>query len=798
MIKNYFTIAWRNLRSNRVSSVINIGGLAVGMAVALLIGLWIYDELSFDKYHKNYDRIGQVIQFQTFNGNISDQDAIPYPLGDELRNHYGSNFKYVVMASWEGDHIISLGDKNLSEHGIFMEPGAPAMLTLNMLKGNYGGLNSMNSILLSSSAARAIFGNEDPVNKLLKIDNKLNVKVTGVYEDLPHNTKFAELAFIAPWDLYVSAEKWIQNSKTQWGNNSFQLFAQITDHTDFNTVNRKIVRAKLDKVPPEDKKYNSIISLHPMRDWHLRSHWKNGEQQGGLIEYVWMFGLVGVFVLLLACINFMNLSTARSEKRAKEVGIRKAIGSLRGQLVKQFYSESLLVAGFAFVLSILLVVSVLPWFNDVANKKMVMPWTNPLFWIAGLLFSFMTGIVAGSYPALYLSSFNPVKVLKGTFRAGRLASLPRKILVVLQFTISLALIAGTVIVYSQIQYSKNRPIGYSRNGLMMIEMKSPDFYGKFDLLRTALKSNAAIEELAESSSPLTGVWSNNGGFSWEGKDPSLDADFGTIWITHEFGKTVGWQFKEGRDFSRDFGTDSLAVVINESAVKFMGVKNPVGMMIKWGDDAKAKSFKVIGVIKDMLMQSPYTAVKQTMFFLDAENANWIILKMNPNKSARESITKIEAAFKKYIPSAPFDYKFADTVFAEKFAAEERIGKLATFFAALAIFISCLGLFGLASFVAEQRTKEIGVRKVLGATVTNLWGLLSKDFVFLVLISCFIATPLAWYCMSKWLLKYEYHTHISWWVFIASALGAMMITIATVSFQAIKAALANPVRSLRTE
>jgi putative ABC transport system permease protein len=798
MIKNYFTIAWRNLRSNRVSSVINIGGLAVGMAVALLIGLWIYDELSFDKYHKNYDRIGQIIQFQTFNGNISDQDAIPYPLGDELRNHYGSNFKYVVMASWEGDHIISLGDKNLSEHGIFMEPGAPAMLTLNMLKGNYGGLNSMNSILLSSSAARAMFGNEDPVNKLLKIDNKLNVKVTGVYEDLPHNTKFAELAFIAPWDLYVSAEKWIQNSKTQWGNNSFQLFAQITDHTDFNIVNRKIVRAKLDKVPPEDKKYNSIISLHPMRDWHLRSHWKNGEQQGGLIEYVWMFGLVGVFVLLLACINFMNLSTARSEKRAKEVGIRKAIGSLRGQLVKQFYSESLLVAGFAFVLSILLVASVLPWFNDVANKKMLIPWTNPLFWIAGLLFSFMTGIVAGSYPALYLSSFNPVKVLKGTFRAGRLASLPRKILVVLQFTISLALIAGTVIVYSQIQYSKNRPIGYSRNGLMMIEMKSPDFYGKFDLLRTALKSNAAIEELAESSSPLTGVWSNNGGFSWEGKDPSLDADFGTIWITHEFGKTVGWQFKEGRDFSRDFGTDSLAVVINESAVKFMGVKNPVGMMIKWGDDAKAKSFKVIGVIKDMLMQSPYTAVKQTMFFLDAENANWIILKMNPNKSARESITKIEAAFKKYIPSAPFDYKFADTVFAEKFAAEERVGKLASFFAALAIFISCLGLFGLASFVAEQRTKEIGVRKVLGATVTNLWGLLSKDFVFLVLISCFIATPLAWYCMSKWLLKYEYHTHISWWIFIASALGAMMITVATVSFQAIKAALANPVRSLRTE
>ena len=798
MIKNYLKIAWRSLAASKISSFINIGGLAVGMAVAMLIGLWIYDELSFDKYHKNFDHIAQVMQQQTFNGKIVTQEAIPFPLGDELRNHYGGNFKYLAMASWEGDHILSIDDKKISENGFFMEPQGPKMLGLKMLKGNIDGLKEMNSILLSSSAAKAFFGDADPVNKLFKLDNKLDVKIAGVFEDLPHNTRFANLHFIAPWDLYVSSEKWLQSSKTQWGNNSFQLYAQIADNANFAAVNKNIINSKLDKVPAEDKKYKSKMFLHPMRDWHLRSNWENGVKTGGAIEYVWLFALIGGFVLLLACINFMNLSTARSEKRAKEVGIRKAIGSLRSQLIKQFYSESLLVVVFAFLLAILLVALVLAWFNDVANKRMVVPWTNPLFWLMGIGFTIITGIVAGSYPALYLSSFNPVKVLKGTFRVGRFASMPRKILVVLQFTISLALIIGTIIIYDQIQYSKNRPIGYNRNGLVMINMKSPDFHGKLNVLRTELKSAGAIEEIAESSSPLTGVWSNNGGFSWEGKDPSLDADFATIWISHDFGKAIGWQFTEGRDFSREFGTDSLSVVINETAVKFMGVKDPLGKMIKWGHGPDAESFKVIGIIKDMLMQNPYEPVKQTAYFLNKDNENWIVLKLNPNKSAGESIAKIGAVFKKVIPSAPFDYKFADAEFASKFATEERIGKLSTFFALLAIFISCLGLFGLASFVAEQRTKEIGVRKVLGATVTNLWGLLSKDFVLLVIISCLIATPLAWWFMHNWLLKYSYRTGISVWVFVVSGFGAMIITLLTVSFQAIKAALANPVKSLRSE
>jgi len=798
MLRNYFKIAFRNLVKHRGYSAINIGGLAVGMAVSMLIGLWIYDELSFDKYHQNYDRIAQVIQHQTSNGKIYTGPAIPFPLGKELQTRYGDQFKYLAMASWEGEHILTAGETKIVKPGIFIDADGPRMLSLKMVKGTRDGLKDPNSILLSESVARAIFGSAEPLNQLLKIDNKMPVKVTGVYEDIPYNTKFKELTFIAPWSLYITSEPWIKRAEEQWGNNSFQLFAQIADHTDFKTVNERIIRAKYSNLPKEEQKYKAEIVLLPMADWRLRSVWVNGQKTGGLIEYVWLFGFVGVFVLLLACINFMNLSTARSEKRAKEVGIRKAVGSVRSQLINQFFSESLLVVGFAFVLALLLVQLTLPWFNGVADKRMTLLWNNPLFWLIGVGFTLFTGFIAGSYPAFYLSSFQPVKVLKGTFRVGRLASLPRKVLVVVQFTVSLALIIGTIIVYNQIQYSKNRPIGYNRNGLMMVEMKSPDFYGKFDLLRTELKKAGVVEEMAESSSPITDVWSNSGGFEWPGKDPNLDTDFATIWVTHEFGKTVGWQFKEGRDFSRQFATDSSGLVLNEAAVKFMGLKNPVGTIVRWGEGENAKDYKVIGVIKDMLMQSPYKPVKQTVYLMDYSNVNWIDLKLASNKSVSESVATIEAAFKKYIPSAPFDYEFTDVEFGKKFAAEERVGTLTTFFAGLAIFISCLGLFGLASFVAEQRTKEIGVRKVLGASVLNLWGLLSKDFVVLVVIAFCIAAPLAWYGMSNWLRHYEYRTSISGWIFVVAGIGALLVTLLTVSFQSIRAALINPVKSLRSE
>ncbi|RYU96110.1 ABC transporter permease [Emticicia agri] len=800
MISNYFKIAFRNLLKHKGYSFINIFGLATGMSVAILIGLWIYDELSFDKYHKNYARVAQVMQHQTANGQVWSQNSIPFPLAKELRTNYGSNFKYLANSSWVGEHILTMGETKLSKTGVYMDVDAPKIFSLEMLKGSHDGLKEPNSILLAESTALAFFGNTNPLNKTLKIDSKLDVKVTGVFKDLPYNTRFKNITFIAPWDLYVSSEDWIKRARdeSQWGNNSFQLFAQIADNTDFASVDKSILHAKLNRVPADEKKFNAEIFLNPMADWHLRSNWENGVKSGGLIEYVWLFGIVGVFVLLLACINFMNLSTARSEKRAKEVGIRKAIGSLRSQLISQFFSESLLIVFFAFLVSLLLVLVSIPWFNTIADKRIGILWDNPFFWLTSIGFILITGLVAGSYPALYLSSFQPVKVLKGTFKVGRFASIPRKVLVVIQFTVSITLIIGTIIIYSQIQFTKNRPIGYNRSGLMMIQKKSPDFYGKFEVLQRELKNSGAVVEMAESSSPLTGVWSNNGGFDWEGKDPNLTPDFATIWVTHDFGKTVGWQFKEGRDLSRSFSTDSSSIVVNESAIKFMGIKDPIGKMVKWGSDEKAPSYKIIGIIKDMIMESPFEPVKQTIYFLSDENSSWINLKLNPNKSASEAIATIEKVFKKIVPSAPFDYKFADQEFAAKFATEERIGTLAAVFASLAVFISCLGLFGLASFVAEQRTKEIGVRKVLGASVMNLWQLLSKDFVVLVLISCFISIPIAYFYLNGWLQRYEYRTGISWWVFIVSVAGALLITLLTVSFQAIKAATTNPVKSLKTE
>jgi putative ABC transport system permease protein len=794
MIKNYFKIAWRNLVKSKGYSAINIGGLAVGMAVAILIGLWVYDELSFDKYHKNYDRIAQVMQHANFNGKIETQVANPGLMGPEIRAKYGSDFKYVVQSSWTGGHLLTVGNRNFTRTGIFFEPDGPEMLTLKMLKGTRAGLKDPYSIMLSASAAEAIFGNEDAINKTIKLDREFDVKVTGVYEDLPDNTSFREIKIMMPWDLWLIQNPWAKQMKEPWGSNFSQTFAQIADNADMETVSAKIKNVKLNNVSKDEAKYEWAVFLQPMSKWNLYNEFKNGKNIGGNIQYVKIFGIIGICVLLLACINFMNLTTARSEKRAKEVGIRKTVGSMRWQLIRQFFTESYLIVLLAFGLSLILVILLLPAFNEVAGKKITVPWNDPLFWFSSLAFIFITGLLSGSYPAFYLSSFQPLKVLKGTFRVGRFASIPRKVLVTLQFTVSVALIIVTIIIYQQIQYAKDRPIGYTRHGLINMGMEK-EIREHYEAIRTELKKSGAIEEMAASNSPLTQVWNTNGGFDWEGKDPNLAVDFPNNRVSYEFGKTVNWKIKNGRDFSREFATDSAAFIINESAAKFLGFNDPVGKVLKWDNEP----FTIIGVVNDIMQESPFYPVRPTLYHVDTyDNMYNLIFRLNPAQNVKQSIASIEQVWKKFTPGVPFDYKFIDEEFGNKFRAEERIGKLSSYFAVLAIFISCLGLFGMASFVAEQRTKEIGVRKVLGASVVNLWRLLSTEFFVLVLISCVFATPFAWNWLRGWLANYDYRIKISWEVFVLAAFIALAITVLTVSFQAIKAAIANPVKSLRTE
>lgn len=799
MIKNYLKVAWRNLLRNRASSLINIGGLAVGMAVAILIGLWMYSELSFDKNIPNHDRIAQVMQNQWINNETDTWNSEGYPLGPDLRSQYGADFKHVLMASWTGSHIFSVEDKVLKVSGNFIEPGITDMLSLKMIKGSRNGLSEPNSLLLSQSAVKAIFGDADPMDKIIKIDHDdvLTVKVTGVYKDLPENSSFGDLAFISPWQLLVKDQHYDTRFNNPWGASWFQVFVQIADNADMNRVSAKIKDIKMNdlvRTHNSDARFKPVIFLHPMNKWHLYGDFKNGVNTGGDIQYVWLFGIIGLFVLLLACINFMNLSTARSEKRAKEVGIRKSIGSMRSQLIAQFYSESLLIAVFSFAFAILFVQLCLPFFNDVAGKKMLMPWGSLLFWLIGIGFTLFTGLIAGSYPALYLSSFKPVKVLKGTFRAGRLASVPRKVLVVLQFTVSIVLIIGVIVVFNQVQYAKNRPIGYKVNGLMVVPLQTDAIAKKYNPIKNDLLASGVVASVSESETRITDGTSTNGGFTWRGKDPALQENFKSLGVSPEFGKTVGWTIKEGRDFDLALASDSSSFVINEACVKYLGFKNPIGQTITW---IGGGNYKIIGVVKDIVSESAYQPVEQTFYYLN-KRLNNVDIRLSPNTSAHDAIAKIGAIFKKYDPSTPFEYDFADDDYAKKFDNEERIGKLASAFATLAIFISCLGLFGMASFTAEQRVKEIGIRKVLGATVFNLWRLLSRDFILLVGIALVFAIPLAYYFMHQWLLNYQYRENIPWWVFAVTAMGAITITLATVSYQSIKAAIANPVKSLRSE
>jgi putative ABC transport system permease protein len=795
MLKNYILVAFRQLRRNKLHSIINISGLAIGLAIVLLIGLWVVDEFTYDRFNPHYNQVARIMQFETSNGETGVTASLPMPLINELRTTYAGSFKRVVASWWTRNHVLGDDNKKLAFDGKFMDPEAIDLLGFKLLRGQKTALQDPASIVVSASVAKAFFDDADPIGRTLHIDNKLAVTVTGVYEDMPGNSAFKGVQFIAPMELFLRSEEWTKELQSDWGWDFGEIYVEMNDHADIAKVSEQLRNSTLIHMRdnPLAASYHPQVFVEPISRWHLYSGYKTST--AGAIQWVWLFGTIGFFVLLLACINFMNLSTARSERRAREVGVRKAIGSKRSQLILQFYCESMVVAFLSFLLALGLTALALPWFNDIAGKTITITWTSPWLWGAGVGFSLLTGLLAGSYPALYLSSFRAVAVLRGSFKAGRWALVPRRTLVVLQFSVSTLLVIGTIVVFRQVQYAKNLPVNYDRERLLTMPVTVPEFNGRAEALRQELLQTGIVTQCAVSSSPTTQIWEGFTGFDWPGKDPAKQADFGTVSVSYEYGSTIGWQIMEGRDYSRSFPTDSLGLIVNAAAVRYMGLKQPIGTPVKWGD----KTYHVVGVVKDMIIGSPYEPAEPVLYLLNYNfNHNWFFVKLKPAVALSDALDVVRRAFGRALPTAAFDYRFVDEQYARKFAAEQRVGTLSAFFAGFALLISALGIFGMASFTAEQRLREIGVRRVLGATVFSIWELLTREFALLVGLSVVIAGPLGWFAMHRWLQTYTYHTAIAWWIFAVTGLGTLLITLLTVSWTAVRAATANPVKALRSE
>jgi putative ABC transport system permease protein len=797
MFKNYFKTAWRNLVNNKVYSAINIFGLATGMGVALLIGLWVYDQTSYDRFLPGYQQAYQVKYNYNNNGEIRTQIEVCIPLADALKKDV-PEIAYTAPAFGPANYgtltdILAVNNKKISPVGMIAGAEFLKIFQFPLVEGNAdNALKDPASIVLSQSTAKALFGNVDPINRIVRF-NSDNLKVTAIIKDIPRNSTL-QFDYITPFSAFTSGG-WVKAATTNWNHTFFKLYAALKPNVTYEQMEPK-ARMLVQKYSPETyKTFQQQVIMQPLKDWHLLTDYKNGFAVGGLIDYIKMFSIIGILVLLIACINFMNLSTARSEKRAKEVGVRKVVGSTRKGLIWHFLVESVVITFIAFFLSLFFVQLALPAFNALAKTDISIPFSNAIFWLIMVSYVLLTGLLAGSRPAFYLSSFQPVRVLKGAIQVGRSATLPRKALVILQFTCSIALIISTIIVYQQIQYAKSRPRGYDPSRLLMSPAGNPNYAAlKHDVLQTGV-----VSSITKSLSPATDIYSHNTIDNWQGKFPNepLSLAMNSLADTDYF-RTLGMQLIAGRNFTGNFGSDSTCVILNEAAVKRMRFKEPLNQVITWSLSNAPNNLRVIGVVKDALTNAPFSPPEPTIFISQPDWTFNIMYRLSPTVNTQVALAKLKPIFNKYNPDYPYEYHFIDENYAAKFELEMLIGKLAGLFAALAVFISCLGLFGLAAYVAEQRTKEIGIRKVLGASLLQVFLLLTKDFIVLVIISCVIASPVAFYFLQNWLQNYYYRISIGPGVFIISAIMAIVITIITVSFQAIKTAVANPVKSLRTE
>jgi ABC-type antimicrobial peptide transport system permease subunit len=788
MLKNYLIVTFRSLRKNGFYSFINISGLAIGIACSILIMLWVADETSFDKFHPKADRLYQVWVNAHFDNRVNSWTSLPLPTYEAMKTA-NTNIVHSLVMDWGSDHLLATtDDKRMNKRGYYASEEFLEMFQFPLIAGNPELiLDDPANIVITESTAKALFGNEDAMGKTIRLDNQHDLKVAGLLKDIPTNSSF-QFDYIIPWKQHYNADEWVRRNTTNWGNYSFQIFVELNDAKNKADTENGI-RDMLAK-HGEDKEMKHEFFLYPLLRWRLYSNFDNGIEQGGMSDYVQLFTIIAIFIIVIACINFMNLATARSERRAREVGVRKAIGSKRWQLIFQFIGESMIIASISFIIAVIAAQLLLPSYNALVEKKLFIDYASKEFWLFAFTLIFITGIIAGSYPAFYLSGFEPVKVLKGKPTVGKSASLPRKIMVTLQFGFSILLIISMFVIYNQIQLAKGRDIGYSQEDLITIPLNK-DYHDNLKHLKVELLASGVVESMVRANSSITDINSNNF-VGWPGKPDDLKVIFTTIVTDYDWAKTMGVKMIEGRDFSEDFKSDSSAIMVNKAAVKIMGLKDPIGTQLDlWG-----KKRTLIGVCDDVLMGSPYDEVKPMFAVLD----DWwgsITIRLKKG-DLQASLKTIESIFKKYGAAYPFEYKFVDVEFQKKFTTINLTSKLASIFAILAVIITGLGLFGLAAFTAEQRKKEIGIRKVLGASVSGLVGLISKEFSIMVIVAFMVSAPLSWWLLTQYLERYTIRTPIAWWIFPLTGAIALTFALLIVSTQALRAAGSNPVDCLRNE
>ncbi len=788
MIGSYLKSAVRNVRKNSSFTILNILGLTSGMAVALLIGLWVFYEYSYDRFLPDYQQLYKVKINATTNGQTHTQDAVPLPLEQIMKDEV-PGICSIIESDFMTEHGLKVGDNKVYLKGGFTGAGFLSTFRYPLLAGTADQcLRETYSIVLARSTAVALFGMSDPMGKQVRLDNQHDLIVTGVMQDIPSNSSL-QFNFLVPFSYYEQTQSFVHQGRTQWGMNSFQLFVSLDKNTDPAVVQASI----RDIIHKHNSTENAEPMIYPLKDWWLYSEFKDGKPSGGLISYIRIFIVIAVVALLIACINFVNLSTAQSEKKSREVGVRKVLGSSQKDLIFQFLFASLILTFGAALLSLLIVQLSLPFFNELTETDVSIPWRQPVFWFAFVLFITATTLLAGARPAFYFSSVKPVKVLKPMPHFGRKTLVPREIFVIFQFTCSVILIISTIVIYRQINFARNRAAGYDQDGLMMTDI-NPDLNQSYPALKDELLTGGVVQSITKASNPITVIYAHTSVSSWPGKRADESLDVATISVDDDYFRTTRLQLLEGHAFTGVRPVDSAAVILNLAAVRRMALKTPVGSIINWN----GQNLRVIGVAGDAIMESPFKVVDPTIYISMPGWVSSIMYRLNPNWSKQKAISELTRVFNKYSPAYPFVYRFASDTYAAKFKMEMLIGRLALLFAGLTIFISCLGLFGIAAYMMRLRRREVSIRKVLGASMTGLWVMLFKRFLGLSLISCAFASLISWYVLNQWLANYEYRISISVWIFLSAAALTVIITLLTVSSQIIRVSLTNPAKILNTE